>query len=205
MQYLAQFAFPIRLGSHICLDFINTAEFRGREDAQEFLHTYLHLLAWCWRAEIIPESLADQLLTAARANPTAADAVFQQAVTLREGLFRLFVSVASGSSPAPADLALLNATLGNRVIQTDGETFSWGWQSSGSALEIGLWTLAQAAAELLTSDDLGRLRQCPNCGWLFLDTSRNHSRRWCSMDFCGSKMKSRRQYARKTAQKLGDE
>ncbi|MCB0153982.1 MAG: CGNR zinc finger domain-containing protein, partial [Anaerolineae bacterium] len=57
-----------------------------------------------------------------------------------------------------------------------------------------------SAAELLTSDRLNRVGQCAgeSCGWLFLDTTRNHSRRWCEMEHCGNRAKAKRHYRRRT-------
>jgi predicted RNA-binding Zn ribbon-like protein len=49
---------------------------------------------------------------------------------------------------------------------------------------------------LLTQGQLDRLGECPSCGWLFLDTSKNRRRRWCSMATCGSRDKARRYYER---------
>ena len=74
------------------------------------------------------------------------------------------------------------------------EGLRWEWRGAAARLESPLWPVARAAAALLTSPELARLRQCggDDCGWLFLDGSRNHSRQWCTMEDCGNLSKVRR-------------
>ena len=81
-----------------------------------------------------------------------------------------------------------------------GERFAWDWTPE-NALDRVLWPVVRDAAELLSGEDLDRVGRCAdaNCGWLFLDTSRNHSRRWCSMKDCGNRAKARRHYQRTAA------
>ncbi len=81
-----------------------------------------------------------------------------------------------------------------------GGGFAWEWDAGGDVLARPLWALARSAADLLTSPRLSRVRECPGedgCGWLFLDTSKNGSRRWCSMQGCGSRAKARRYAGRR--------
>jgi predicted RNA-binding Zn ribbon-like protein len=79
--------------------------------------------------------------------------------------------------------------------------FAWDWAGAEDALDQMLWPVVHDAAGLLTSEELDRVGQCDDdrCGWLFLDTSRNRSRRWCSMEDCGNRAKARRYYERKRA------
>jgi predicted RNA-binding Zn ribbon-like protein len=69
-------------------------------------------------------------------------------------------------------------------------------------LELPLWILARSAADLLTSEQHAYVRQCASeeCTWLFIDRSKNHSRRWCDMGDCGNREKARRLRARKRAE-----
>jgi predicted RNA-binding Zn ribbon-like protein len=190
------YRFPARLGGNLSLDFTNTIEFRGTERETEFLHAYDHLAAWCSFVSRAEGSASPETALAGAGENT--DAEFRRALGLRDALYRLFTAVIAGEPPAPDDLNTLNRALqaGGRHVEPDGSGFAWGWSQPDLLAPI-----AQAAAELLTSPDLARVRQCPNCGWLFVDTSRNHSRRWCSMEFCGSQMKSRRQYERRKSGK----
>ena len=93
------------------------------------------------------------------------------------------------------------------VIASLNGTTAGGWlhyarqiqQAGASALELPLWPALWSAAELLMAPELARVRECESCSWLFLDTSRNHTRRWCSMEDCGNVAKARRHYARRHA------
>jgi len=194
--------FPIQIGGHVCLDFANTVEFRRSERCREFLCSYEHTLAWCWRCALIGEAEAARLDAESAQRPAEAAAAYRAALDLRETLYRLFAAVIDGVPPAGDDLARLNDRLARaqRRIEPGACGFTWTWPRSDHLADV-LTPVALAAAELLTSDQLQWVRQCPNCGWLFLDTSRNHSRRWCSMEFCGSQVKSRRQYERRKKQR----
>jgi predicted RNA-binding Zn ribbon-like protein len=117
---------------------------------------------------------------------------------LRETLYRLFKSVVEKWRADPADIERLNEELyiarGHQTLVSTGNKLGWKWDDTDEALDRVLWPLALAGAELLSSGDLSRLRQCggEECGWLFLDTSRNRSRQWCEMSECGNLAKVRR-------------
>jgi predicted RNA-binding Zn ribbon-like protein len=117
---------------------------------------------------------------------------------LRESLYRLFKSAIEGLEPRASDLAVLNEELSKarsrEHLARVGDSFAWEWSDSRDELDRLLWPVARSAAELLTSSDLSRLRECggENCGWIFTDTSRNRSRQWCYMQGCGNLAKVRR-------------
>lgn len=187
-------------GGHLALDFANTVGQHEPEFLSEWLAEYGDLVWWSLRAGTADEAAAEALFAAARAHPGEAERVFARALALREAIYRVFASVGGGAPASAGDLRTLNAELAAagahlRVEQT-GEGFGWGWEGDG--LDRVLWPVARAAAELLTSGDLGRIGQCAGerCQWLYLDTSRNHSRRWCVMSDCGNRAKARRHYHR---------
>jgi predicted RNA-binding Zn ribbon-like protein len=197
---------PPLLGGRLCLDFCNTAEFRDSERHIEFLTSYPALVAWGKHAGTISTAEADHLLKTLHAD--RAEAALDAALRLRAALYHLFRGYAYGDSSDLGALEMLNgqlsAVMAQRRLQPLDSGFYWEWGGSPDDPERPLWPVLLSASELLTSDDLRRVRQCPNCGWLFVDTSRNHTRRWCSMDFCGSEVKSRRQYQRKRAGRAGE-
>ena len=151
--------------------------------------------------------MADEALRLAReaaARPEAAQAVLHRAIDVREALYRLFLAVAIGGVADPADLSTLNeaygAAMAHARVIAESERFAWGWASDRYGLDRVLWPVARSAAELLTSEELRRVKACGDregCGWLFLDTSKNSSRRWCSMEVCGTQAKLRRYRARR--------
>lgn len=191
------------IGGDLALDFVNTVGgLREPGNASEYLPTYSDLLRWSAHAELISEPRAAELAQYAAAHPTRANAVWREALELREALYRLFVAHAHGKEPPRADLALLNERIAagasrRRLIRTEN-SYHWDWKASAHDLDGMLWQLTTAAADLLTSPRLALVRQCggEDCTWLFVDTSKNHRRRWCDMRDCGNRAKARRHYER---------
>lgn len=190
-----------QLAGALCLDFANTADWHAGDAPVELLTGYDALLAWGRDAGILDDRQVRRLADEAARAPDTAAATLRRAVTLREAIYRLFAALAAADEPDAADLATINAELADALAHRqlalhDGNRFDWTWQDS--TLDCLLWPVALSAADLLTSDDLGRVRQCAGypCGWLFIDASRNRSRRWCSMEACGNRAKARRHYQR---------
>jgi predicted RNA-binding Zn ribbon-like protein len=198
------------IGGRLCLDFVNTVGGRssnrsGRPAGQaslriraDKLNEYPDLLAWSRHAGVVTDKEARHLLREAERRPAEAQAVFARGVGLREAIHRIFTSLIAGRKIAATDLGTVNRELTiaqshDRLIFTAGH-FAWGWDGSRGALDRMLWVITQSAAELLTADELSKVRECggEDCGWLFLDTSRNHSRQWCDMQDCGNLAKVRR-------------
>jgi predicted RNA-binding Zn ribbon-like protein len=190
------------LGGRLCLDFVNTLDWRGRESPQEFLYTYNDLMTWSRHVGLIKDREAQVLRQQADKSPSEAKRVLSRAVELRETIYRLFSAATEGVSASNKDLTAFNKYLSHtmrqsRIIETkDGLT----WDSDGSKDKLG-WILnpvVRSAADLLVSGDLKRVKRCADfaCGWLFLDNSRNKSRRWCDMKDCGNRAKASRFYKR---------
>ena len=189
----------------LCLDFANTLENRLTGDPHETLNHYSDLLTWGRRRGILTEHEAEHLARVAARRPEEATSILERAVVLREAVYRIFSAVAGGRAPQPADLAGLNAALAAalvslRVVAT-GDGFAWVWAQGEQALDRVAWPVAVSAADLLTSSERRAARECAaaNCGWLFLDTTRNRSRRWCDMKVCGNRNKARRHYRKMKA------
>lgn len=186
------------LGGRPCLDFANTVDPRHGQDRRELLNNYIDLLSWSRAAIGMSDELAGRLATASRGDQAAAASVLERGFRLREAIYRLFAGPGAGD----ADLATLNEELSEamehaRVVRA-GPGFAWIWPDTDD-LARPLWPVARSAAKLLTSPELERVGEClgGNCGWLFLDTSRNRRRTWCSMEGCGNRAKARRHYARR--------
>lgn len=190
-----------RLGGHLALDFVNTADFRGTPRADDCLGTAQRVLAWSGHAGLLSAADVERQARTLQRQPARARPLLDAALSLREALYDLFAALARGESAAPQAVARLNlelqATAPHHELVADGGTLRWRWNGAGGPRAAVCGPVSVEAAELLTSDDLARLKQCPGCGWLFLDASRNGKRRWCSMEYCGSTAKSRRQYQRR--------
>lgn len=185
------------IGGRPALDFVNTGG-GERNGPPERIGSYADLLAWSRHAGVLADDALVPLERAAADDPDAAAAVVERALALREALYRIFTAAADGRAPEASDRVRLEdevaeALRHRRLVPTDGR-FGWRFEGGGDRLDRPLWTVADDAAELLTSDLLARVKECrgDRCTWLFLDESRNRSRRWCDMGDCGNRAKVRR-------------
>jgi predicted RNA-binding Zn ribbon-like protein len=198
-------AFDRLSGNWLCLDFTHTLDERNSGRPVELLRNYRDLVAWGIFQHLLTEDEAQGLLGVAEKNPGEARTALARAIEAREAMYRLFYAISEGDDPDRDDLALLNDLLAEamshaRLVHKDGG-YAWDWQAGESDLNVLLWQVVRSAADLLTSDKLRDVRACAaeDCRWLFLDTSKNHSRRWCNMETCGNQAKARRHYSRKKA------
>lgn len=190
----------------LCLDFANTLDWHASEHPIEKLTTYADLVAWAHKIGLLDEDVARLLADRAEQHPRMAEAALEKARTLREAIYAIFVAASHGSTPETADIDTVNATLAemlnrSRLVKSEGG-FVWDWGGSEDDLDQILWWAVQSATEVLTSDDLLRVGQCADdrgCGWLFYDTSKNRTRRWCDMRGCGNRAKARRHYEKVTS------
>jgi predicted RNA-binding Zn ribbon-like protein len=188
------------VGGSLCLDFVNTVGGwtpNGKVIGYK-IHEFDDLARWAQLAGVIPKAEVAVLAGLARKQPTQSQSVTRRAVALRRSLYRVFLSLIRRRKLAETDLKILRQELSvarsrQRLVQATGR-FGWQWTDSQTSLDSILWRVSASAADLLTSLELSRLRQCggPNCGWMFLDVTRNHSRTWCDMKDCGNREKVRR-------------
>ncbi len=198
--FLIVFEFP---SGRLCLDFANTMIDRRGSQPRELLSGYSDLVSWGLKAGAVTGLQARRLADKAERCPADAAAAFERAITWREPIYRIFSLLARSESPGEADLAIFNDALKRtmpmaQVTQTE-EGFAWDWKDDEEALDRILWPVVRSAADLLTSQALDKVRECPGgeCAWLFVDTSRNQSRRWCDMKVCGNRAKARQHYQRR--------
>jgi len=188
------------VGGSLCLDFVNTVG--GRDHAgtviRDKIAQYSDLVYWSVLAGSADRGTAHALDKVAARQPAEADALFERALRLRESLFRIFQCGAERRRVPVRDVEVLRAEVSvARAQQTlaprDGG-FVWTFPARTDALDRILWPISLSAAELLTSADLARLRECAgeDCGWMFIDTSRNRRRQWCDMQDCGNRAKVKR-------------
>lgn len=191
-------------GGAVCLDFANTVSYR-RDPVRraERLNSFEDLLAFARQSKIIPPGEAKQQIARALRHADDATRSLRKAIKLRESLYRAFSALARGKPASPHDVREINGfvqqALAHRNLVAANGGYRWQWQAGPrDLLDRVLWPVAASAAELLTSGELDDLRICnaSTCGWLFLDRSRNHSRRWCDMKVCGNRQKARRHYQR---------
>lgn len=194
------------IGGRLCLDFVNTLSGKRGVSPKERLHNYRDLVSWSRQVGIFDEAEAKALLAQAQRAPEQAERVYKEAIDLREALYRIFTAVSEQREPQAEDLAALNAvlvrSLGSQRLSFQNGRYSLGSLRSETDLDCMLWPVAKSAVELATSgEELQRVRVCAaaaddKCSWLFLDETRNRTRRWCTMKDCGNQAKARRFYHR---------
>lgn len=185
------------------MDFVNTVAWSDGAHISERFKTYDDLVAWSELAGVLPKADAQHLLEEAARCPAQADAALREALALRSSIRQLLSSAADGLATDAISLRAFNAAL-SRALMHLGVVpavarYDWGWTGGRDDFTQMLWPVAWSAATLLTSHELELTHECAGdtCGRLFLDRSRNRTRRWCDMKGCGNRAKARRHYHRK--------
>ena len=191
-------------GGALCLDFANTVSWRKLDQrASDHLRSYDDFIAFAEQSKVLTSDWAGELRAHARQHSREAQQALRRVLAYRENLYRAFAALAQRRAVPPDDLKQINdveiEALVHRRLVRAGPIYRWQWEwDDKRMLELILWLIAQSATELLTSSQLSTVRMCqaPDCAWLFLDQSRNRSRRWCDMKVCGNRQKARRHYQR---------
>ncbi len=185
-------------GGALCLDFCNSGQGARGASGTEWIAGFPDLIDWLEAAEAVTVGQAARLRRAGAASPRAATRVWGRAIKFREALFRVLNAKAQGGAVAREGLSNIEAEHARSVsfarLSRTGEAYAWSLDPSASALEAAMQPLVESAVSLLTSAKLERLGRCgrSTCTWLFIDETRNHSRRWCEMASCGNVLKVRR-------------
>jgi len=195
------------VGGRLCLDFVNSVDARTEQKLKnstvftfraDKLSSYIELAEWAKEAGILEKRNTERLIHIAYQKERESKQVFKRSINLRESLFRVFKYIIEGWEPPRADIELVNQE--STVARTRQELvyrsnkFEWNFKIKDDELDCMIWPIVLSSAELLSSEELSLVRQCPgpNCGWLFLDSSKNRSRQWCDMKDCGNLAKVRR-------------
>jgi predicted RNA-binding Zn ribbon-like protein len=179
------------------LAFVNTLSGRPTAAPAERLVSYDALVAWAREQHLVSAAAGERLSAAARRHPQQAASVLARAREFREALNALAVAIEHERQPAPAVLATIGDCLAaayahGRLVPHEGG-LQW-IASAEDDLDRILWEIGRATGRLVGSPRLGRIRSCAagDCGWWFVDETKNHSRRWCDMKICGNREKIRR-------------
>jgi predicted RNA-binding Zn ribbon-like protein len=186
------------VGGSLCFDFANTINSRRRPEHDYFL-TYSDLVDWAGKVEILSSQQVRSLKQGGIEDARKAEKALEKGHAARELIYRIFSAIAHQSNPKDEDLNAINrlyqeAVASGHFARKDAHyEIEWNADDSFEAL---LWPIISSAEKLLVSPELSQVKECPGCGWLFLDTSKNQSRRWCSMNTCGARDKMRRYHNR---------
>ena len=193
------------VGEDICLGFANTLAWRGSAAPVEALADFAALLVWAQASAALPPPAARELARWAREHPSKAAQVFAEAIVLREAIYRIASSLTCGEPIRSRDFAALGRAVSQaparRQLTRAGIGYAWRIElgkigragvSAPTLLAPVLWS----AADLVVGGARRRIRRCANdaCLWLFVDASKNGTRRWCDMASCGNRAKARRHY-----------
>ena len=188
------------IAGNLCLDFVNTFDDRHIKP-KELLETYIDLARFAEDTGVLQPNHVDRLYERSYAEPERAQQALLWARELREAIHDVFWAIMNQRAVPPVALARLNnyvqtAAAHMRLVPVKGG-FEWRFDDLLDFDSV-LWPIARAAADLLASDQLDYVRACSSktCEWFFLDTSKNHHRRWCDMTRCGNRAKVRRFYVR---------
>jgi len=192
-------------GGNLCLDFANTVNNRANDRREELLTDYERLVQWGEESGAISKKTAESLRDLGNQAPGNFQSTLRRAVQLRDVIYEVFSAVANQQRIPNTALMILNKEVqhvGRQAqISPANRHFVWEWLCPEGSLDSMLWPVARAAADLLTSDEIAKVRQCAadDCAWLFVDRTKNHRRRWCDMNSCGNRDKARRYYRRQKA------
>ncbi len=186
------------IGGDLSTDFVNTKSGRLGGPGHEHIQTYADLVEFVRQAGALSAADAKRLVADAASRPVKTTQIYRRGVALREAIFRAFARLAEEKDPAPEDLEIIGAEAADafahaRVVKVAGG-FGWEWPDGGDPARP-LWPIARAASDLLTNDrDRELIRECSDdtCAWLFVDRTKNHTRRWCDMETCGNRAKQAR-------------
>lgn len=188
----------------LCLAYANTRFWRGLEVPTETLHTLSDLFGWLETSAGMSPRALRRLATRSWAEPADAARLLGSATTLREAQYRIFSALATGRRVAQKDLAVLQHALAaaparSRLVSS-ASGYAWEIESSLTSMTDLLAPVLWSAGDLIAGSAPHRIRRCANdaCLWLFLDESKNASRRWCDMAACGNRAKARRHYLKVT-------
>jgi len=188
------------VGGDPAIDLINTVDWTSRGPEADRLERFEQLLQWAEGAGVIDGAGERRLRRMGAKHPRAASTALGYALQARDVLHDLFSAIARGEPVAPP-LARFNRLLHEALAglemapdQRSDTGYRWHWRGEESEPRAVVWRVLWSGASLLGSDEIGNIRVCDSedCGWMFVDRSRNGLRRWCQMRTCGTLEKTRR-------------
>lgn len=190
-------------GRPLCLSLANTKTWRNSAAPKEMLADYDALVQWAAARKIVGATQAAAMTDAARGHPRAASSELQRTIALREAVARVFSAIAHDAAPTVDDLTAITPSFNEAAAQLKLDIVEGRLVprvNVDNAIPVPRWQAALSAIGLYTSGDTSRIKQCEDdrgCGWLFLDTTRNGSRRFCFSNECGNRARQARFRARR--------
>jgi predicted RNA-binding Zn ribbon-like protein len=193
-------------GGSLCLDFVNTIPDRVDGTNRDHLQNFSDLLYWAKKAGTVDSIIYTALERAAGSNERKSKDFFHEAIALRDLIYSIFHPITQQRKVKPTDLETFNK-ISSRYYKflelrpVKGHFVEYWNLEADDFLNITA-SIVKSARDLLLLNKTDKIKECSNCGWLFLDTTKNGKRRWCSMEDCGSNVKAREYYHRNKENKL---
>ncbi|RUT72451.1 zf-CGNR multi-domain protein [Flavobacterium cupreum] len=182
-------------GNHLCLNFINTIFDRTVANPVSLILSKEDWIAWLLKVDLIKKNDLDQ---------TEILFDLDEIVETRTILFTIFYGLSKKETISRGDLNLFEKLILKvqkaTKLQADHGIPAEILQINNSNLNDYLLPIIKSGYELFLSGQIHRIKECGHCGWLYLDNSKNNSRKWCSMETCGSQIKAKRYYQNKKSQ-----
>ena len=185
------------VGASIAADFANTLSGSRAHPSTDHVERYADLVAFAQQSGVVSTARAKRLVARAERHPQLATEIHRRGIALREAIWRAFDRIAHDREPDRADLSLISAETSDAFarasIVREGSDYNWSWEDTDDLARV-LWPIARGATEVITSPtERARIRECASdtCAWVFVDRTKNHSRRWCDMAGCGNRAKGR--------------
>jgi predicted RNA-binding Zn ribbon-like protein len=183
-------------------DFTNTISNRNDPDYFDYLTKYDDFVDWINKIKLLPKGKMDAIAAFSKSHTRKSADTLRQIIEVREVVFKLFSSLAQQQK---ADREIVDAfngffseALSNMRVEVGRKEVATSFiVSEKTILKEPLYILVKYAFDTLSTQSFDRIKECPTCRWLFLDTTKNGKRRWCNMQVCGSNDKARRYYHRK--------
>jgi len=183
-------------GGNLSLNFLNTVEYRHEEFAVDFIHHYLDLITWAHFADAVGDSQKELLQGLSQEKSNEAIKIYYEAIQLREAMYEYIINLINRENVDPVSMHIINQWISrafsNLELHLVDRNVVLDWNAEKFGLESVLWPIIKSFVDLVTLTNHKRIKQCSNCGWIFVDNSKNSSRRWCSMEICGNRVKARR-------------
>jgi predicted RNA-binding Zn ribbon-like protein len=192
-------------GGLLCLNFVNTVQTRKKDVSHEYFTDYACFLEWCLKVSIATKAEVKAFEEIVAHSPAAAVTAYHHIIIARELMYTLFSAKAAGNEVPVGVLNNFNELLSEALKHIGFENSKQGlkeaWLNPENNIVAPLWNVIKSAYDILTAPESKYVKECSACGWLFLDKSRTHTRRWCNPLECGSVDKATRYYHRQKAKK----
>ena len=180
--------------TRLCCNFVNTLYSWKKEDAYDFFTDYNTFLEWCHKLAVCKEDHLSQLRLEARKEPNEAIATMNKIRGIRFLLHQLISAIARNDQEKIKQfLGAINPSLTDALsrvnLEFSANVFAISYQKEPIQLISPIWLVLKSLYDLLTEDDMARIKECPSCGWVFVDETKNGKRRWCNPLNCGTKDK----------------